>query len=219
MLFHQCPRMVSKSVLGGDTFDISKFQINANKTCFSELKISQLKLFWLAIFCVISPDIAASEPIANMLLNAEESWLQRLADPSAPLPSTDQSYDGGSHDINTPVKNLWVLSQTYCNCLVTLRIINHVSFTPHFSNSFSYHSIDWVFNSSPSYPSLRNLLGVPISKRDSLLEKCAMFREAGGALSRQPSQDNGLDDPFSSGTSKLEQVHVLLTVTTWKETQ
>ncbi|KAI4805927.1 hypothetical protein KUCAC02_010520 [Chaenocephalus aceratus] len=33
-----------------------------------------------------------------------------------------------------------------------------------------------------------------------------MFREAGGALSRQPSQDNGLDGPFSSGASKLEQV-------------
>uniref|UniRef100_A0A3Q1G4C4 Myosin motor domain-containing protein n=1 Tax=Acanthochromis polyacanthus TaxID=80966 RepID=A0A3Q1G4C4_9TELE len=95
-------------------------------------------------------DIAVSEPIADMLLNAEESWLQRLKDPSAPLPSTDQRYDGGSHDLNTPIKN--------------------------------------------------------ISKRDSLLEKCAMFREAGGALSRQPSQDNGLDGPFSSGASKLEQL-------------
>lgn len=52
----------------------------------------------------------------------------------------------------------------------------------------------------------RNPLGLSISKRDSLLEKCAMFREAGGALSRQPSQDNGLDGPFSSGASKLEQV-------------
>ncbi|XP_051259431.1 unconventional myosin-XVI isoform X1 [Dicentrarchus labrax] len=105
-------------------------------------------------------DIAASEPIVDMLLNAEESWLQRLADPSAPLPSTDQRYDGGSHDLNTPVKNL-------------------------------------------------NPLGLPISKRDSLLEKCAMFREAGGALSRQPSQDNGLDGPFSSGASKLEQVKLM----------
>lgn len=38
-----------------------------------------------------------------------------------------------------------------------------------------------------------------------------MFREAGGALSRQPSQDNGLDGPFSSGASKLEQVPCLLT--------
>lgn len=57
---------------------------------------------------VIPLDIAASEPIADMLLKAEESWLQRLTDPSAPLPSTDQRYDGGSHDINMPVKNLWV---------------------------------------------------------------------------------------------------------------
>ncbi|KAM4558302.1 unconventional myosin-XVI isoform 2-T2 [Odontesthes bonariensis] len=105
-------------------------------------------------------DIAVSEPIAAMLLSAEESWLQRLKDPSAPLPSTDQRYDGGSHDLNTPLKNL-------------------------------------------------NPLGLPISKRDSLLEKCAMFREAGGALSRQPSQDNGLDGPFSSGPNKLEQVKLM----------
>lgn len=56
----------------------------------------------------------------------------------------------------------------------------------------------------------RNPLGLTIAKRDSLLEKCAMFREAGGALSRQPSQDNGLDGSFSSGASKLEQVLVFL---------
>lgn len=56
----------------------------------------------------MSLDIAVSEPIADMLLNAEESWQQRLKDPSAPLPSTDQRYDSGSHDLNTPVKNLWV---------------------------------------------------------------------------------------------------------------
>ncbi|XP_060909434.1 unconventional myosin-XVI isoform X1 [Labrus mixtus] len=105
-------------------------------------------------------DIAASEPIADLLLNAEESWMQRLADPSAPLPSTDQRYDSGSHDLNTPVKNL-------------------------------------------------NPLGLSISKRDSLLEKCTMFRDAGGALSRQPSQDNGLDGPFSSGAGKLEQVKLM----------
>uniref|UniRef100_A0A667WPT4 Myosin XVI n=1 Tax=Myripristis murdjan TaxID=586833 RepID=A0A667WPT4_9TELE len=114
----------------------------------------------LHILYVMSSDIAASEPIVDMLLKAEESWLQRLKDPSAPLPSTDQRYDGGSHDLNTPVKNL-------------------------------------------------NPLGLPISKRDSLLEKCAMFREAGGALSRQPSQDNGLDGPFTSGASKLEQVKLM----------
>uniref|UniRef100_A0A673B4S7 Myosin XVI n=1 Tax=Sphaeramia orbicularis TaxID=375764 RepID=A0A673B4S7_9TELE len=109
---------------------------------------------------VMFPDIAASEPIVEMLLNAEENWLQRLKDPSAPLHSTDQRYDSGLHDLNTPVKNL-------------------------------------------------NPLGLPISKRDSLLEKCAMFREAGGALSRQPSQDNVLDGPFSSGASKLEQVKLM----------
>lgn len=55
---------------------------------------------------MVLPDIAASEPIADMLLNGEESWLKRLKDPSTPLPSTDQRYEGGSHDLNTPVKNL-----------------------------------------------------------------------------------------------------------------
>uniref|UniRef100_H3BXF1 Myosin XVI n=1 Tax=Tetraodon nigroviridis TaxID=99883 RepID=H3BXF1_TETNG len=104
-------------------------------------------------------DIGASEHITEMLLNAEESWLQRQADPSAPLPSADQCYDGGSHDVNTPVKNM--------------------------------------------------NLGLPLSKRDSLLEKCTLFREAGVALIRHPSQDNGLDGPFSSGTSKVEQVKLM----------
>uniref|UniRef100_A0A3Q3IYP4 Myosin motor domain-containing protein n=1 Tax=Monopterus albus TaxID=43700 RepID=A0A3Q3IYP4_MONAL len=115
--------------------------------------------FWtpLHLAAKYGQDIAASQPIADMLLNAEESWLQRLKDPSAPLPATDQHYDGGSHDINTPVKN-------------------------------------------------RHPLGLTIAKRDSLLEKCAMFTDAFGSLSRQPSQDNGLDGPFNSGASKLEQL-------------
>ncbi|CAL9690096.1 unnamed protein product [Knipowitschia caucasica] len=105
-------------------------------------------------------DIAASQPIVEMLLNAEENWLQRLKDPSSSLPSNDQQYEGVLQDLNTPVKNL-------------------------------------------------NPFGVSISKRDSFMEKCAMFREAGGGLVRQPSQDNGLESPFSSGTSKLEQVKLM----------
>uniref|UniRef100_A0A3Q1I8H0 Myosin motor domain-containing protein n=1 Tax=Anabas testudineus TaxID=64144 RepID=A0A3Q1I8H0_ANATE len=127
---------------------------------YGQVTLSRTKQNATLVLCVLSPDIAASEPIAEMLLKAEENWLQRLKDPSVPLPSTDQRYDGGSHDLNTPVKNL-------------------------------------------------NPLGFPIAKRDSLLEKCVMFREAGGALCRQPSQDNGLDDPFSSGASKLEQVKLM----------
>ncbi|XP_020568927.1 unconventional myosin-XVI isoform X1 [Oryzias latipes] len=105
-------------------------------------------------------DVAVSEHIATILLDAEESWLQRLKDPSTPVPRTDHSYDGGSYDIDTPLKSL-------------------------------------------------NPLGVSISKRDSFLEKCTMFREAGGALSRHPSQDNGLDGPLNSGPSKLEQVKLM----------
>ncbi|CAL8390505.1 unnamed protein product [Gadus morhua 'NCC'] len=57
-------------------------------------------------------------------------------------------------------------------------------------------------------PPLKSLspLGLPISKRDGLLERWAMFRDAGGALSRHPSLDSGLDGPYGSGASKLEQV-------------
>uniref|UniRef100_A0A3Q2YYA7 Myosin motor domain-containing protein n=1 Tax=Hippocampus comes TaxID=109280 RepID=A0A3Q2YYA7_HIPCM len=105
----------------------------------------------------LSSDIAASEHIADLLLSGETRWPQKLKDPRTPLLSTDQHCDGGSHDLNTPVKKL----------------------------------------------------GLPIAKRDSLLEKWAMFREAGGALSRQPSLDNILDGPFSLGTTKLEQVKLM----------
>ncbi|KAF6724818.1 Unconventional myosin-XVI [Oryzias melastigma] len=105
-------------------------------------------------------DVAVSEHIATILLDAEESWLQKLNDPSAPAPRIDHSYDGGSYDIDTPLKSL-------------------------------------------------NPLGVSISRRDSFLEKCTMFREAGGGMSRQPSLDNGLDGPFTSGPSKLEQVKLM----------
>ncbi|XP_051938387.1 unconventional myosin-XVI [Hippocampus zosterae] len=105
-------------------------------------------------------DIAASEHIADLLLSGETRWPHKLKDPRTPLLSTDQHCDGGSHDLNTPVKKL-------------------------------------------------NSLGLPIAKRDSLLEKWAMFREAGGALSRQPSLDNILDGPFSLGTTKLEQVKLM----------
>ncbi len=73
----------------------------------------------------MSSDIAVSEPIADMLLNAEESWLQRLTDPSAPLPCTDQRYDGGSHDLNTPVKNLWVNS--FISTIVVLWLLHRLS--------------------------------------------------------------------------------------------
>ncbi|XP_036830919.1 unconventional myosin-XVI [Oncorhynchus mykiss] len=102
--------------------------------------------------------IAASDPIMNMLLRAEECWVERLKDPSVPPAPTDKRYDGGEHDQPIPVKNL----------------------TP---------------------------LSMPLSKRDSLLEKCAMFRELGRGLSRYTSQDNGLDAP--TGPCKLEQVKLM----------
>ncbi|XP_077583589.1 unconventional myosin-XVI isoform X1 [Stigmatopora nigra] len=105
-------------------------------------------------------DIAASEHIANILVSSEVNWLQRVKDPSTPLFATDQRYDNGSHDLNTPIKKL-----------------------------------------SP--------LGLSMSKRDSFLEKWAMFREAGVGLSRKPSLDDARDGLFSSGTNKLEQVKLM----------
>uniref|UniRef100_A0A673KF40 Unconventional myosin-XVI-like n=1 Tax=Sinocyclocheilus rhinocerous TaxID=307959 RepID=A0A673KF40_9TELE len=50
---------------------------------------------------------------------------------------------------------------------------------------------------------------LPISRRDSLLEKEAMFRDSGGALTQQPSLDNGLDGPYPSAAGKLEQVKLM----------
>ncbi|CAL8268518.1 unnamed protein product [Lota lota] len=68
---------------------------------------------------------------------------------------------------------------------------------------------DWAqYDHSTPVKSL-NPLGLPISKRDCLLEKWAMFRDAGGNMSRHPSQDNGLDGPYSSGAGKLEQVKLV----------
>lgn len=49
-------------------------------------------------------------------------------------------------------------------------------------------------------------MALSISRRDSLLEKEAMFRDSGGALTQQPSLDNGLDGPYPSAAGKLEQV-------------
>uniref|UniRef100_A0A665U738 Myosin XVI n=1 Tax=Echeneis naucrates TaxID=173247 RepID=A0A665U738_ECHNA len=129
-------------------------QVNGYKL---EILISHL-ICTLGGLCLMCPDIAASEPIVDMLLSAEESWLQRLKDPSAPLP-----------------------------ILLSLNL----------------------FFSSQLHGLYRNPFYFPISKRDSLLEKFAMFRETGGAQSAQPSQDNCLDGPFSSGASKLEQVKLM----------
>lgn len=38
------------------------------------------------------------------------------------------------------------------------------------------------------------------------MEKEAMFRDSGGALTQQPSLDCGLDGPYPSAAGKLEQV-------------
>uniref|UniRef100_A0A8B9GP55 Myosin XVI n=1 Tax=Astyanax mexicanus TaxID=7994 RepID=A0A8B9GP55_ASTMX len=52
-------------------------------------------------------------------------------------------------------------------------------------------------------------MALPISKRDSLLEKDAAVRDSGGGLTRQSSQDNLLDGSFPSTTNKLEQVKLM----------
>lgn len=78
---------------------------------------------------ILSPDVAASEHIAEIFLSAEESWLQRQADPSTPLPCSEQRYDGGSHDVNTPVKNLYVLSSVeFFLCLCQTNTVVATSF-------------------------------------------------------------------------------------------
>ncbi|KAL7881645.1 hypothetical protein AOLI_G00084930 [Acnodon oligacanthus] len=105
-------------------------------------------------------DIAASDQIVNMLLKAEEFWVQKQKDPMTLPPHLDEHCEELNQDISTPVKKL----------------------TP---------------------------MALPISKRDSLLEKDAMFRDSGGALTRQSSQDNGLDGPYPSTTNKLEQVKLM----------
>lgn len=57
-------------------------------------------------------DIAATEQIAEMLLRAEEFWVQRQTDPSAPPPS-DESYTEANQDSSLPVKKLYVDTWVY----------------------------------------------------------------------------------------------------------
>ncbi|XP_051565407.1 unconventional myosin-XVI-like isoform X1 [Myxocyprinus asiaticus] len=104
-------------------------------------------------------DIAGTEQIAEMLLRAEEFWVLRQTDPSAPPPQSDE-HCTDNQDSNLPVRKLATMA-------------------------------------------------VPISRRDSLLEKEAMFRDSRGALTRQPSLDNGLDGAFPSAAGKLEQVKLM----------
>ncbi|XP_034160516.2 unconventional myosin-XVI isoform X2 [Pangasianodon hypophthalmus] len=105
-------------------------------------------------------DIAASDQIADMLLKAEEFWVQRQKDPTLLLPHSEEHCEDLNQDVSMLVKKL----------------------TP---------------------------MTMPISKRDSLLEKDIMFRDSGGALTRQSSQDNGPDGAYPSTTSKLEQVKLM----------
>ncbi|XP_030642796.1 unconventional myosin-XVI [Chanos chanos] len=104
-------------------------------------------------------DVAASDLIADMLLKAEEFWVQRQKDPTAP-PPLDEQYEEANQDAVMLVKKL-------------------------------------------------TSMALPISKRDSLLERDAMFRDSGGALTRQASQDNGLDGAYASGAVKPEQVKLM----------
>lgn len=57
-------------------------------------------------------DIAATEQIADMLLRAEEFWVQRQTDPSASPPS-DESYSETNQDSSLPVKKLYVDACVY----------------------------------------------------------------------------------------------------------
>uniref|UniRef100_A0A8C1UXT3 Myosin XVI n=1 Tax=Cyprinus carpio TaxID=7962 RepID=A0A8C1UXT3_CYPCA len=68
-----------------------------------------------------------------------------------------------------------------------------------------------LLNCNQDKPSGTNTatMALPISRRDSLLEKEAMFRDSGGALTQQPSLDNGLDGSYPSAAGKLEQVKLM----------
>lgn len=49
-------------------------------------------------------------------------------------------------------------------------------------------------------------LAIPISKRDSLLERDTMFRDFSGSVTRGPSHENGVDSHLTSRGGKPEQV-------------
>ncbi|KAJ8350779.1 hypothetical protein SKAU_G00259090 [Synaphobranchus kaupii] len=52
-------------------------------------------------------------------------------------------------------------------------------------------------------------LAIPLSKRDSLLERDTMFRDFSGSQTRGPSQENGVDSLLTSRGSKPEQVRLM----------
>ncbi|XP_064166257.1 unconventional myosin-XVI-like isoform X3 [Anguilla rostrata] len=52
-------------------------------------------------------------------------------------------------------------------------------------------------------------LAIPISKRDSLLERDTMFRDFSGSVTRGPSHENGVDSHLTSRGGKPEQVRLM----------
>lgn len=54
----------------------------------------------------MSVDVAASDQIADMLLRAEEFWVQRHKDPGVALPMPDENCEDLVQDVATPVKKL-----------------------------------------------------------------------------------------------------------------
>lgn len=53
-------------------------------------------------------DVAATEQIADMLMRAEEFWVQRQTDPSVPSPQSEEHCAEVNQDNNLPVKKLYV---------------------------------------------------------------------------------------------------------------
>ncbi|TSL16099.1 Unconventional myosin-XVI [Bagarius yarrelli] len=106
-------------------------------------------------------DIAATDQIADMLLKAEEFWVQRQKDPTLLPLYLKEHCEEPDQDVRLLLKRL------------------------------------------------RTPMALPISKRDSLFEKDTMFRDTGGALNRESSQENGADGLYPSTSSKLEQVKLM----------
>lgn len=74
-------------------------------------------IHWLTVTLFFT-DIAATEQIAEILMRAEEFWVQRQTDPLAPPPQSEEHCTEPNQDNNLPVKKLYVLIQ-WITCFVT----------------------------------------------------------------------------------------------------
>lgn len=72
--------------------------------------LTSSKMIYTLTHCdfVFFLDVAATEQIADMLMRAEEFWVQRQTDPSVPSPQSEEHCTEFNQDNNLPVKKLYV---------------------------------------------------------------------------------------------------------------